>query len=145
VSSCSQRIIRPRQRTVRHTLLLLLPALVLSACETRQERVAKREDYLAAAGFVLQPANTPERQGMINRLPANRFVRKDRGQDVTYVYADPLVCGCLYVGSQAAYDRYRANMLQQRIANEQAVAAQLSYNDGWDWGGWGPGYGALWR
>src|SRR5271163_4714075 len=76
---------------------------LLSACQTQQQMVAQREDNLAAAGFIIRPANTPERQAMLAKLPANHFVQRVKGDTVHYVYADPLVCGCLYVGSQQAY------------------------------------------
>lgn len=56
---------------------------------------------------------------MLNRLPLHRFVQRVRGDSVTYVYADPLVCDCLYVGSQEAYGRYRQHVQQQNLAGEQ--------------------------
>jgi hypothetical protein len=110
----------------------------LAACTTQQERVTQSEDNLAAAGFVVQPANTPQRQAMLNRLPPHHFIRRVYGNTVNYVYSDPLVCNCLYVGSQEAYGRYQIYLQQKRLADEQETTAQL-YSDGaWDWGGWGP-------
>ena len=125
------------------TLVLLVG---LAGSDTQQQMVASQEDSLAAAGFIVRPANTPQRVAMLSRLPADRFVQRVRGNTVTYVYGDPLLCDCLYVGSQQAYAQYRAVKQQQQIANEQALAAQ-SYSDAeWDWGGWGygefgPGFG----
>src|SRR6202020_1897165 len=77
--------------------------LGLTACQTQQQIVTQREDNLAAAGFIIRPANTPERQAMLHRLPAHQFVQRINGDTVHYVYADPLVCGCIYVGTQQAY------------------------------------------
>ena len=54
-----------------------------------------------------------------------------------YVYADPLVCACLYVGDQAAYGRYRQEVFQRRLADEQAMTAQMNQS-AWDDGLWGP-------
>jgi hypothetical protein len=110
----------------------------LTACETQQQRVEQREDLLAAAGFVVRPANTPERQAMLHRLPAHSFVQRVNGDVVHYVYADPLVCGCLYVGSQQAYNQYKANQLQQHLADEQQMTAQTYSDATWNWGAWGP-------
>ncbi len=73
---------------------------MLAGCQTPEQRVARQADYLAAAGFLVKPANTPERQGMLTRLPPHKFVQEITGDDVRYVMADPLVCGCLYVGTQ---------------------------------------------
>ncbi|WP_428486594.1 hypothetical protein [Rhodopila sp.] len=118
--------------------LLLTSVLALTACATPQERVSQREDSLAAAGFIVRPANTPERQDMLNRLPPHRFLQRPHGDTVNYVYADPLVCDCLYVGSQTAFNRYQQYVQQKRLADQQETTAQL-YSDGaWNWGGWGP-------
>jgi hypothetical protein len=83
--------------------ILLLGLGALTACLSPHARVERHEDNLAAAGFIVRPANTPERQAMLKRLPANRFIRRTDGDTVDYVYSDPLVCGCLYVGTQQAY------------------------------------------
>jgi hypothetical protein len=116
----------------------LLGVVILSACQTQQQRVTNREDALAAAGFIVRPANTPERQVMLHRLPPNKFVQRVNGDVVHYVYADPLVCGCLYVGTQQAYSQYRQYQQQQQLADEQQITAQ-SYSDAaWNWNAWGP-------
>lgn len=110
----------------------------LSACESPQQIVAQKEDHLAAAGFTLKPASTPQRIAMLKRLPAHHFVRRIHGDTVSYVYADPTVCGCLYVGDQTAYGRYQAYQQQQNITDEQQMAAQDYQDAQWNWGEWGP-------
>jgi hypothetical protein len=88
--------------------------------------VQHKEDMLAAAGFTLVPANTTERQAALADLPPHNFV-----------YADPTICDCLYIGDQAAYDRYRANVFAKNLANEQQFTAQLNEMN---WGAWGAGW-----
>ena len=127
----------PRPRT----LLSALALLVLAGCMSQQQRVADKEDSLAAAGFVQRPANTPERQAMLNRLPPHKFVRHVHGDNITYVYADPLVCDCLYVGSQQAYGQYQQALQQKSIADEQELTAQEYADPAWTWGPWGYGFG----
>jgi predicted small secreted protein len=122
-------------------------ALALSACETMSQRVAGKEDTLAAAGFTMLPANTPQRQAELSKLPPNKFVPRTTSDNSTqYVYADPVVCNCLYIGNQQAYGAYRQDVLNKKIADEQQMAA-MTYQDGWDWGGWdwGPWGGGRWR
>jgi len=122
-------------------LALLAVGAMLSACVVRQQEVVRdREDLLAAAGFVVRPANTPARQAALQALPANRFVQQARGNRVVYLYADPLVCNCLYIGDQTAYGRYRQDVLQRRIARDQLLAAQMNAEAAWDWNPWGPGW-----
>lgn len=109
----------------------------LAACETKQERVANKEDNLAAAGFKFVPANTPARQASFKTLPPYKFSRQIRNGQVFYVYADPTVCVCVYVGDQTAYGTYRKNMFQKQVADEQLMAAQTMEMYDWDWGPWG--------
>jgi hypothetical protein len=110
----------------------------VSACISSAERVREKEDMLAAAGFTQVPANTPQRQDSLASLPPHKFVRQVRGDKVTYSYADPTICGCLYVGDQAAYGRYRENVFQRHLADEQRMTAEM--NQDLDWGLWGPGW-----
>jgi hypothetical protein len=116
----------------------LLQLGLLTACQTQQQIVAQREDNLAAAGFIVRPANTPERQAMLHRLPPHQFVQRINGDTVHYVYADPLVCGCLYVGTQQAYGQYKLHQQQQNLADEQQMTAQTYADPAWNWGAWGP-------
>jgi hypothetical protein len=115
--------------------------LMLGGCAA--SRISSRENSLAAAGFIVRPANTPERVAMLKRLPSHRFVLREHGDTVSYVYADPLVCGCLYVGSQKAYDQYRRDEQEKKLANEEQLTADRFADAGWNWGAWGPwgGYG----
>jgi hypothetical protein len=117
---------------------LLLGLGALAACQTQQQIVTQHEDNLSAAGFVVRPANTPERQAMLHRLPAHQFVQRINGNTVHYVYADPLVCGCLYVGTQQAYNQYKLHQQQQHLADEQQMTAQTYADPAWNWGAWGP-------
>jgi hypothetical protein len=129
-----------RRRHVRNIMAagLLAGLSTLSACQTQQQIVTEHEDNLAAAGFIVRPANTPERQAMLNRLPPHTFVQRVNGDSVHYVYADPLVCGCLYVGTQQAFAQYKRHQQQQNLANEQLMTAQAYSDPAWSWNAWGP-------
>jgi hypothetical protein len=110
----------------------------LGACESVQHRITEHEDQLSAAGFIVKPANTSDRQAMLKRLPADRFVRRENGDMVHYVYADPIVCNCLYVGTQEAYNRFKANEFAQHLADEQQLTVQTYADASWNWSAWGP-------
>ncbi|MDB5458449.1 MAG: hypothetical protein JWO72_190 [Caulobacteraceae bacterium] len=110
-------------------------AVALAACQTTAERIGTKEDTLAAAGFTVLPANTPQRQTELHQLPPNKFVPKTTGDTTQYVYADPVVCNCLYVGDQKAYGAYKQDVLARKIVDEQQMTAMM-YQDNWDWGGW---------
>lgn len=116
---------------------LALVAVGLASCVT-ESGIQTKENNLAAAGFVAKPANTPARQAMLKRLPANKFLMRTKGDNVNYVYADPINCNCIYVGSEKAYSQYRQSRQQERIANKQLWAAQTYADAQWNWAAWGP-------
>ncbi len=100
----------------------------LTACETEAQRITHHDDALVRDGFQKKPADTPERQAMLSRLPVNHFVRLADGDTALYVYSDPTVCTCIYVGNQRAYDDYKADRQSTVI---------VPYDDAnWNWHAW---------
>jgi hypothetical protein len=121
-------------------ILFVLGTLSVAACQSPQQKINNKEDMLSGAGFKFVPANTPARQAALKQLPPNKFSREMRDGRLFYVYPDPTVCGCLYVGDQNAYGAYRANVFAKNLADEQAMTAnEMSM----DWGPWG-GYPMGW-
>lgn len=117
-------------------------ALGLAGCVNP---VVQKEDLLAAAGFAFKPADTPEKVANLAKLPPHKFARQVRNGKVVFLYADPTVCDCLYAGDEAAYDRYKQEVFQQRIADEQRMAADeqedAAMQAQMDWGLWGGPWG----
>ena len=94
-------------------LALLLQASALSAAEAPgQPHLEKNSFYLSSAGFRLQLANDPAGQKALRTLPAHQFVANGVGVARRYLYAEPQHCGCIFVGDQQAYDRYRQMLIQ---------------------------------
>ena len=127
-----------RNRFVRLSMAIALVVALQGITGCKSQIIQEKEDSLAAAGFILRPANTPERVAMLKRLPPNRFVRREHGDAVHYVYADPIVCSCLYVGTQQAYSQYLRDRQQQQIVDQQQLTAQEYSDAAWNWGAWGP-------
>jgi hypothetical protein len=121
----------------------LLPLAAAPAYAKSTKSIERKEGDLAAAGFLVKPANTPERAAMLARLPANTFVQHVNGDTVTYVYADPKACNCLYVGTQEAYGQYRRTMQAKDLVDQQRWAAQDYADARWNWGAWGA-WGPRW-
>lgn len=136
--------VRCARPSVPFALTLAISAMSLASCATTSEAVADKENQLLAAGFQDRPANTPKRQAMLQKLPANKFVRRVRDDQVAFVYADPKVCNCLYVGTQEAYGKYRSYMQQRNLADEKQMTANEFNDPGWNWGAWGGSWGS-WR
>ncbi|HVZ06850.1 hypothetical protein [Rhodopila sp.] len=111
--------------------------LTLTGCA---QAVQQKEDLLAASGFTLVPANTPQRIAAMRTLPPHKFIRQVRNDTVVYVYADPTVCMCIYIGNQAAYGSFREKVFARQITDEQAMTAQMNQMTAIDFGPWGPGW-----
>ena len=71
------------------TLAVLVVCVAVSACANQ---VQNKEDMLAASGFTVVPANTPQRQTSLTTLPPHKFVQQVRKNAVIYVYSDPTIC-----------------------------------------------------
>jgi hypothetical protein len=63
---------------------------ILAGCQTSRQRIVDHEDDLAAAGFLVRPADTAERRALLTRLPKHKFVQRVKDDKVHYVYADSL-------------------------------------------------------
>jgi hypothetical protein len=124
----------------RLALLPVVALLSLGGCTALQrDSVQVTENNLAAAGFVVLPLSTPARQQMVSKLQPDHVSQRFEGDHVSYLYPDPLVCNCLYVGSQAAWGRYQAAAQARNTPAFTVVTMEPGY-DSWDWGPWG-GYG----
>jgi hypothetical protein len=121
-------------------LVLATAGVVLAGCahtgtlsNTDQERV------LAAAGFQVKFADTPEKLEHLKTLPQKKiFVKAKDGKD-HYVYADASSCKCIYVGDEKAYQRAQQLAARRELDKEDIEASEM-YRDSaeMNWGLWGP-------
>ncbi|MEW6122296.1 MAG: hypothetical protein AB1698_06765 [Pseudomonadota bacterium] len=111
-----------------------LLGLTVSGCVTA---VKEKENMLAAAGFQMRIADTPERVASLKTMPPHKFTVQNQGGAPVYLYADPTVCGCIYYGTEENYQNYRQMMFQQRLANEQQMTAMMNQQMAFDYGPWG--------
>lgn len=101
-------------------------AVVAAACANTGAAVSDKEDMLAGAGFVPKKLDTPARMATLKALPPHQFVQRTNNGRTTYLYGDPTLCGCIYVGDQNAYDRYRQQMAARQTATDAQIRAVLS-------------------
>jgi len=83
---------------------LTLPLLVIGSYA--QQTTGQ---LLISSGFNPVAATTPDMVARLGSLPANRFVLRSKQGRPYYIYADPSGCGCAYVGTVAAMNKYRAS------------------------------------
>jgi len=125
------------------TALLLLLAGCSLFRVTPQQQAAQVEPVLAAAGFRILPADTPEKLAHLQKLPPLKLTPRQHNGQIQYAYADPYSCTCLYVGDEQAYQKYQRLALEQNIAHEQQEAAMLNEDAATQmqadfWGPFGP-------
>ena len=82
--------------------------------------------YPLQANILEVEIQTAARVASLKALPPHQFVARTINGRPSYLYADPVVCGCVYVGDQRAYDQYRQQMATQQTATDQQIRAILS-------------------
>src|ERR1700743_640764 len=93
----------------------VLPALVLMVCGTllvaletpSKPFLDKNSFYLTSAGFRVQLANDEAGGRATTSAPPRPSVVHHYGKHVRYLYAEPIHCVCIFIGTQNAYQDYR--------------------------------------
>ena len=97
---------------------------------------------LTAAGFRAHNPQTPKQQQIYAALPPYHVERATIKGHVFYVYKDEKA-GVAYVGREQEYQRYHELAVQQQIAQNYYMAAEMDRAAAYGWyGAWGPR--ALW-
>ena len=93
---------------------------------------------LTAAGFRARTPQTPKQQELYAALPPYKVEHATVKGRAFYVYKDEKA-GVAYVGHEPEYQRYRQLAVQQQIAQDYYMAAEMNsvYARGW-YGAWGP-------
>ena len=126
-------------RTAGPAVLLACTVFLAGCASMEASETAQTENMLAAANFRIKLADTPEKMAHLKTLTQHKLVPHEKDGQVYYVYADATTCQCVYWGDEAAYQRYQQFAVQQQIADEQRMAAQMNQNAAMNWGMWGPG------
>jgi len=94
---------------------------------------------LSAAGFHAHTPQTPKQQQIYASLPPYQVERAHiPGKGVFYVYKDEKA-GVAYIGREQEYQRYQQLAVQQQIAQNYYMAAEMERAAAWQWyGAWGP-------
>jgi len=131
-------------KPVTSILAVLVLGAGLLACAYQPQ---SKRDLLAESGFKTLSLNTPAKVASFKKLPPHRLTKTTfKGRSV-WIYPDRNVCGCLYIGTQVAYDTYIKKATQQMIDtrvnqmynsgdsdpfNPTATMATLDWDDAWD-------------
>ena len=116
-------------------LLLTLSPMLYGCASMQQQQVSATEELLAAAGFKIRPADTPERMAHLNTLQPYELIARSKEGEFVYTYADPQYCKCLYAGGPKQYQEFeRLKFQRQQAATELMASEEAPMN----WGLWGP-------
>lgn len=120
----------------------------LAGCSSPAKPYLDEGMTLSQAGFIAHAADTTARYAMMNTLPPGQVTYRPAPTGPIYVYADPLGCGCVYMGSEAAYrtltgmvsttgTKGKGKKTAQFIPDMQAMAAENRRDTAlWDWSAW---------
>lgn len=118
--------------------LLVVSFSTLSGCKMLESHEAMdKERLLAAAGFQIKLADTPQKLAEIQDRTQRKLVAHDKDGKTVFVYSDAKFCKCIYVGDQAAYQRYEKLVQQQNMVAEEAMTAAAYQDANMNWDMWG--------
>ena len=134
ISGCS-RALRIARKFACAALSVTVGASLLAALEPPSKPfLDKNSFYHSSAGFRVQVANAAAGKQAMHALPPHRFVN-----DVRYLYAEPIHCVFIFIGTQANYQNYR-DILSRPLDQPDSVApdyntqaSALLYGDPYDW------------
>jgi hypothetical protein len=110
--------------------------LFLAGCASMGS--ANTTSLLTAAGFRARTPQTPQQQQIYAALPPYQVHRATVKGKTFYVYKDEKA-GIAYVGREQEYQRYRELAVQQQIAQNYYMAAEMDRAAAFGWyGAWGP-------
>src|SRR5260370_12364626 len=95
---------RMRRTALRSAVVVTVVLGLSSGCATiRRHDTRQTEQMLAAAGFHMKLADTPEKLPHLQMLTPRRLVPHRRAHQLYYADADPEACPCLYTGTATPY------------------------------------------
>jgi hypothetical protein len=121
-------------------IIAVAAAILLAGCAGMGS--ANTESLLSAAGFRVRTPQTPKQQQIYAALPPYQVERATVKGHVFYVYKDEK-SGVAYVGREQEYQRYQQLAIQQQIAQNQIMAAEMEQQAALDWYG-GFGFRRFW-
>lgn len=118
-------------------------ALALVGCATVEKDTAMdTERLLAASGFQMRMADTPQKLDKIKTMTLRKLIRHQRNGTADYIYADATGCKCLYAGTEKAYNKFK-DLAAVRLSGDAASAR--NENVKMDWEVWGGEPGSEWQ
>ena len=129
-----------KTRTIQSNIVLIFAAAVapLFVAGCAEMGAGNTTSLLTAAGFRARTPQTPKQQQIYAALPPYQVERATVKGKTFYVYKDEKE-GVAYIGREQEYQRYHQLAVQQQIAQNYYMAAEMDRAAAWGWyGAWGP-------
>ena len=129
-----------KTRTIQSNIILIFAAAVapLFVAGCAEMGAGNTTSLLTAAGFRARTPQTPKQQQIYAALPPYQVERATVKGKTFYVYKDEKE-GVAYIGREQEYQRYHQLAVQQQIAQNYYMAAEMDRAAAWGWyGAWGP-------
>jgi hypothetical protein len=108
--------------------------VAVAACQSNSQL---KEDMLSSSGFKPVRPTTPAQLASLRSLPPHKLTKTTHKGKTVWVYPDPTICGCLYVGGPNAYDAYSKNQNRQTLLDMTTVTVNPTPGaDNWDFSPW---------
>jgi hypothetical protein len=91
----------------------IVAGVLLAGCASSTTVVESRENLLVQSGFRTVKHGTPAYAVNVQKLEPYRFGHHTVGGVITYYYRDPMVCECLYVGTEQNWATYKVALADQ--------------------------------
>jgi len=92
---------------------------------TPEQQAEQLEPVLAAAGFRMLPADTPQRQQQLESLlPLQVQYYVGKTGTLHYWMADPYDCKCMYIGTEENYQKYEQLKLNEQFQAKEGEISQ---------------------
>ena len=129
------KIEKPKPHVI---LIFAVAAATLFVAGCAEMGSANTTSLLSAAGFRARTPQTPKQQQMYAALPPYKVERATVQGHAFYVYKDEKA-GVAYVGREQEYQNYQQLAIQQQIAQNYYMAAEMDRAAAFGWyGAWGP-------
>lgn len=87
-------------------LYFIVPAFALFGASAHAQQEAT-DMHLEDVGFVMRAAS-PEQLERLRSLPPRKFIARTVGSRRYYLYSDPDLCKCVFLGDEVAMQSYEA-------------------------------------
>jgi hypothetical protein len=110
-------------------LVLLLFGFFGTEADAQQSMEAK-DMLLENSGFVIRPALTPQQLDRVRLLPPGQFIARSKNGQRYFLYADPDLCKCVFVGTELAMANYQNLMSSPSMSSSALPSGQSAIPQG---------------